>query len=463
MNSIRVLHITAHLGGGVGRALSELTRYRISTGSRVKDTFVCLEPPETTRYADAIVDAGAELHIAPSAATLDSLLAHADIVQLEWWHHPLLAGWMNRLQAVPMRTIVWSHISGLHYPAIPPAFVGMPHAFVCTSDVSREHLKPAQDPPQNIVQAVSSTGGFDDLPLLKRDLRSVPRFAYLGSLNPAKLHPEVTDYLNAVDIPNFSVNFFGDASANPQLRRESERAGDSARFVLRGYTEKPSAVFGEADVLVYLLNPTHYGTTENALIEAMACGVVPVVLDNPVEKSIVRDGETGIVVNSPQSFADAISFLYRNPSERLRMSAAASLVARELYSVRKSAGQLDAICAQIIEQPKRPCDFESVFGKTPSDWFLSCIGQYAHLFQDNMEHSARAERLQYQFLYEATKSSAFHFASYFPSDTRLAHWTAMLESDLASQRLAPSPEIDIVLASPAPFSPATSIHRNHRV
>lgn len=424
MSEIRVLHITAHLGGGIGRVLSQLARHRRSTGSDVEDVFVCLERPITARYADVITASGARLVIAPAAQQLDSLIASADIVQFEWWHHPLLAACMMKCSRSQMRPVVWSHISGLHYPSIPPGFSRLPYAFLVTSEVSLEML---QGPRDNLLEVVNSTGGFDDLPQPERTADAPPRFGYIGSLNPAKLHPEIERYLDAVDLPGFSVAFYGDVSGNPGLLSSCK----SGPLVLRGYTDQPGTVLSGMDVFVYLLNPAHYGTTENALLEAMACGVVPVVLNNRVEQSIVEDRKTGLVVNSPWSFANAISFLYNNPSERLRMSAAASTTVRARFSIGICAGLLDSVYARVMKQPKRPFQFSEVFGNSPADWFMACLGTYRSCFKNGAGELAREERLHNAFLYEKTKSSAFHFASCFPADSRLERWTAMLEADRA--------------------------------
>jgi glycosyltransferase involved in cell wall biosynthesis len=400
-------------------------------GSCVEDVFVCLEAPKTALYADIITGSGAKLYVAPGTDELNALVAAADIVQLEWWHHPVLAAWMNQWKTLLARLVVWVHISGLHYPAIPPDFACLPYACLLTSKVSLLQFEREHRTLPNICEVVNSSGGFDDLPMPKRVAQLQPRFGYLGSLNPAKLHPDIVTYLNAVDLPGFTVDFYGDASTNPQLRSWAQDAGPAGPLVLRGYTNNPGRALTGMDVLVYLLNPTHYGTTENALLEAMACGVVPVVLNNPVEEQIVENGLTGLIVDSPSSFADVIRYLSHNPEERLRLSSAAAAMVRERYSVRNTVEQLDALYLRVMDKPKRSFEFEHIFGNSPSDWFISCTGDYARHFLDESEICGREERLRHPFLYEKTKASALQFAEYFPADPRLAHWARMLERDLA--------------------------------
>jgi len=185
---------------------------------------------------------------------------------------------------------------------------------------------------------------------------------------------------------------------------------------------------------VYLLNPNHYGTTENALLEAMACGAVPVVLNNPIEMSIVQNGRTGLVVDSPESFARAISLLNRDPEARRRMGEAARADVLSRFSLETTAQQLNGHYRRVMDMAKRDMDFAFVFGSTPSDWFLSCLGSSQLLFDDPDGCGHRDERLQHPVLYERTKSSAFHFLHYFPDDARLRKWATLLEDDLVSVR-----------------------------
>jgi hypothetical protein len=211
-----------------------------------------------------------------------------------------------------------------------------------------------------------------------------------------------------------------------------DNAALAGRIHLRGFTDHLYEVLQNMDVFVYILNPTHYGTTENGLLEAMACGVVPVVLNNPVESSIVKNGETGIVVDSPAAFALAIKRLHDHPQLRQRMSGAASADVRSRFSIDVTERQLREHYQQLLDTPKRRYYFRNIFGKTPWEWFSSCLGNYKDLFSLENIDASRHERLKLSFLYEKSKSSVFQFREYFPDDPMLKRWSEILEDDLAS-------------------------------
>jgi glycosyltransferase involved in cell wall biosynthesis len=316
-------------------------------------------------------------------------------------------------------------------PVIPPAFALYPHRFLFTSPCSWEHpdLRALRDSAEGKIDVVFSAGGFDDLPPPSdRKDRHAPQFGYLGTLNFAKLHPDILDFLAAVRLPEFRLTLVGDPTCAAELSTQAVSRGLAGRLDFRGYRADVGAELADFDVLVYLLNPLHYGTTENALLEAMAMGVVPVVLDNPAERHLVAHGQTGLIVNDPPGFADAIEWLAHHPEERQRLAANAAKTVRKRFSTTLVADQLDRHYRAVLMEEKRSYDFRPIFGGEPADWFLACQGQEAWRFSDQELPPAPVGP---HFLYEATKSSVFHYLNEFPDDKRLTKWAQQLQAPRA--------------------------------
>ena len=420
---MNLLHITAHLGGGVGKVLSRLVEESTRRSDGIRHAVVSLEAPEKEQYCDHIRTYGGDLMVCPSADELRDCIAAADIVQLEWWHHPVVAGWMCSGELPAMRLVIWSHISGLHAPGLTPEFVSAPNRFLFTSACSWSNPKLAsldRDIRQR-VDAVYSAGGFDDWPELpRRPLDGPLRVGYLGTLNFCKIHPQLLDYVAAVDLPGFSLALVGDPTTGVALLDEAGRRRLDGRLDVRGYRLDVAAEFAGFDVLAYLLNPLHYGTTENALLEAMAMGVVPVVLNNPAERLLVRNGETGVLVDGPDAFAAALSWLAANPDERARLSHNASREVRRRFAVNRTADQLDSQYQAVLAEPKRRHDFRPVFGEAPADWFRTCQGGESWRFRD--DGAVDLGGSPPHFLFEHSKGSALHYHRAFPDDPRLAAW-----------------------------------------
>ena len=71
----------------------------------------------------------------------------------------------------------------------------------------------------------------------------------------------------------------------------------------------------------YPLQREHYGTAENALIEAMSLGSTALVLNNPAEMAIIRDAETGFIAASVEELASLLQNLLLLPEVREKISA----------------------------------------------------------------------------------------------------------------------------------------------
>jgi glycosyltransferase involved in cell wall biosynthesis len=427
---MKLLHITAHMGGGVGKVLSRLVESSSHRADGIEHTIACLETPEKEGFVDHARRFGAKVVCGPNARTLDALVHEADIVQLEWWHHPITARWMGTATAQPMRLVVWSHISGLGTPTLPAAFLALPHRFLLTSTCSlaADTVQHLPDAVRERIGVVFSSGGFDDLPPTPvRGDDALPSTGYMGTLNFAKLHPQMLDFIAAVDTPGFRLELVGDPTTAPALLSAARARGIENRIAALGYSHEVASVLAGWDIFAYLLNPLHYGTAENALLEAMAMGVVPVVLDNPAERALVRHEDTGLVVRDPASFAHAIERLTRDTRLRHRLSAHAAREVRDRFSITRTADALRTHYDAVMREDKRPMDFRAVFGNTPADWFRSCQGDEQWRFDDDAPQNTDKEAPPLQLL-ERTKGSVFHYRDTFPDDPRLARWARTLET-----------------------------------
>lgn len=433
----RVLHITPHLGGGVGKALSGLVEQarRLDTG--FEHEILCLEIPEKPQFADRVRLAGCGLRLCPSPSDFAEAIRDADIVQLEFWNHPATARALCSAPLPAMRLLAWCHVSGLHNPRIPPGLLSVAHKFLFTSDCSLEAEEVGQLMPRVAANlgVVSSGGGLDLLPLPRTTAREGGlQVGYTGSLNFAKLHPDFVSFLAAARTLWHPVRLIGDETNRAVLEEQCRRLGRPDMLEFRGYTTDMAAELAELDILVYLLNPKHYGTAENALLEAMAMGVIPVVLDNPAERRIVEDRRTGLVVRTPGELADALDWLTVHREERLEMGRRAAASVRERFTYERMENAFNAHYDGLMRRPKAFIPFGSVFGDGPADWFRAFYRD-ASAFSDRGDVHLPANQPCHA-LFERTKGSVFHFLDYFPDDTRLQCWATSLQRSLSRSTAA---------------------------
>lgn len=276
---------------------------------------------------------------------------------------------------------------------------------------------------------IFSAGGFEDLPVaMSRVPRDGVRAGYVGTLNFAKLHPLLLEFIAAVRISDFRLTLVGDPTTGSHLLQQASARGIVDRLTLRGYCTDIAKELVEFDVLTYLLNPRHYGTTENALLEAMAMGVVPIVLNNPAERQVVDHMNTGLIVQGPVDFADAIDWLAAHPDEWTRLSSAASQTVRARFSSARLVETWNGYYRAVLNEEKRSFDFRPVFGPEPADWFRSCQGTESWRFETGRQPISSAVGRGPEFLYEHTKGSVFHYRKVYPTDARLNRWAQDLET-----------------------------------
>ncbi len=419
---IRILHITPHLGGGVGKAVSGLIRQSMQAEGH-RHTVLCLEKPEKAQFTRVLEESGCPVSYCPGRDELAAAVEAADIVQVEFWNHPAVVKALCEASLPPMRLLVWCHVSGLYFPAIPPALIGAAGCFLFTSPCSLE--RPGENGAAKNVAVVSSGGGLDEMPAYApRSAGRGLRCGYLGTLNFSKLHPDFVEFAAVVETPDFHIRMIGDEINRDILERQSAALGRPDLLQFLGYRQDVAAELAQLDLLIYLLNPTHYGTAENTLLEAMAMGVVPIVLDNPAELHIVEHGRTGKVIRTPADLAAEISWLTEHPEEREKLGRQAAEQVRQRQTYARMSQSFDGHYRSLIATEKQFIDFSAIFGTEPADWFQAFQPSPTPFKADGGIRIPPGP--QRYALFERTKGSVFHFLDYFPDNALLSSWAENL-------------------------------------
>ena len=401
---MKILHVTPHLGGGVGKAHAALTS---ALPKEVQQTFLLLEEPRDRRHANMVASSRGQVIIAHGLNGVAALAGAADIVQFEFWNHPRLLECLARCDFPAMRTVFWSHISGLFTPVIPPGLIKQSGRFVFTTEASRAcpSLAMLDETVRNKILVINSGFGFASPPPRTRSSET-SAIAYLGTVDFIKMHPGFFDTIDALAGGDIRVSIWGDPSAAVTERAAAMHHPERIQF--GGQTADPAAALSGADIFFYPLQRDHYGTAENALVEAISLGLAPVVLNNPAEMAIVRDGETGFIAQSVEECATLLQMLLLSPELRNRISRNAARYVAETRTPARSAHQfMDLWQGLLGEVPKRS-NFSCAIGATPAEWFLAtqCL--------PGETWDASRQRLE-----APSKGMLAHFASTFPTDASL--------------------------------------------
>lgn len=435
---MNILHIAAHLGGGAGKAISGIA-IRGQADFPDSHRVLLLQEPEKSGYVQECRERGVSVSVWNGDT---AVLRWADMIVVSWWDHPVMARFLRRFPEIPAPMILWSHINGCHYPMLPCRLAAEFERVLFTSPYSLENPMWTGAEREQIRGRAELVWGIGQFAPEQLEPKAAYRdggsftIGYAGTLNYGKLHPRFLDYCRAAceRIPAARFVMAGDRDAT--LERDVRLAGLEDRFSFPGYVSDVPALMGSFDVFGYLLNPEHYGTTENVLLEAMACGVPVVALRQNVERFIVPP-EAGYLVESPSRYAECLDGLRRDPALRERLGRGARGCVVKQYDAGENTARFRAACLGALEGVRRRHEF-SFLGDSPWDWFVFCLDERNRqrverareaLGRGQFDQAGVLLRHCSPILWEARKSSLRHFAAVYPEDKTLQALKQQMEQE----------------------------------
>ncbi len=430
-----ILHIMPHMGPGVGKAVSALSVSAVKSKSLYKHSILLLEKPINFNYISICKDNGVDVFWSQEKKDITEIINNSDIVQLEWWHHPLVLKFLKYLSKIKIRLTIWSHISGCNYPIIPAKFVDLPEHFFFTTNYSYENPFWSKSEKERIMHKSSvscGSGGFGNVTDLVHKSHSGFNVGYIGTLDFIKLNPEFVDFCSKVNISGVKFIMVGNPENKKNILQQAYKLNIENKFEFTGFTNNVKAEFERFDIFGYLLNSNHYGTTDNALLEAMGAGMAIIVLNQCGEKHIIKHMENGIIVDNKEEYGKAVNYLYKNPDERKRLGDNAKKDAFTELSPHNTMTKLHYEYNNIIKKSKKCYNFEDIYGIQPYQWFLKGLGKDRSIFEgctvtktDDKDFKENVKNSS-EILKGNTKSSIPHFFKYNQNDEVLKYWNKII-------------------------------------
>ncbi len=368
-----VLHVIPHLGGGVGRFFSSI----IGVSQSFDHHFLLLEEPQDVRF----LPPEAQWGIARDSDELLAAIERADIIQIDFWNHPLLFQVLRDLHRWPKcRLMIYSHISGLYPPAyIPPAV-----AEVCDLMVFSTYASSCSDAARSVsprYQVIPEFGGAPEFVGAQRIEHPEFRVLYVGTADPGKFNVAAIGWYVDLCRENPGLRFtFCTQDDSAHLRTLIPESLRSSFFFFEKVRDL-GEFYAASDVLGYPLIPRHYGTGEQVLLEAMAAGVVPVVMDNHAERYIVDDGVTGILARDEDDFKAAIKLLQGNRNLLDRMSDQCRAEIRDNKTPERTMSLFEDLYADFLMTRQKRHHSSSFDNSSVFELFLMSQGPAARLFE----------------------------------------------------------------------------------
>jgi len=386
MKKIRIKHITTHLGGGVGRVLlgylklakkDSLFIHSIASldtiNKKAKATLqsipICFTDKVSSNHQKFINE-----------------LSNYDILLFHWWNHPLMYEFMVKYTLPKCRVIMWSHISGFYNPSnfTEPLFQ-YADRFIFTTPISynTNTIKKLSPKYKKKLSVIWSTAGLNHIKNVTKKSHDNFNIGYLGTIDYSKLHKDFLDLSSSINIRNCKFIVCGEDKER-SLEKSAKQKNIVTKFNFVGKVDDIGKYLSIFDIFAYPLSPYHYGTCDQVSAEAMACGIVPVAFNNPMEKHMIEDGVTGILVKNKLEYKKAIEKLYKDKMFRNKLSTNAKVYANKKFSLTHMANEWEKEfinCLSIEKTAKKWQGKYRGLNSTALHYFLESTGIMQKLFE----------------------------------------------------------------------------------
>lgn len=353
--TLKVNHITPHIGGGVGSVLSNF--FKMSSSFGITNSLYCLDICKSnfSNFNSAKAKKEGISLGSKNWKRYKREISNCDVILIHYWNHPLMAKFLLEADFCRNQSVVWCHNSGLFEPQIIPRYLTrIAHKIIFTSSCSFSAPN-LQDlirlnPDQFVsIHSVCSLDKYSKL-FRRKKYKKITKgnLLYLGTVSCAKMHPQSDQIFTKLSQLGFSINVVGGPD-QCQLARNVRQIG--GKINIFGEVKNVLPFYAKADLFIYPLRKDHYGTGEQVLLGAMAAGLPVIAFNNPAEHAILEDG-AGTLVSKPVDFVHKTLKLFNNKKygakqikkahQRIKTEINSSIMVEKLVALLKQTAEHSA-------------------------------------------------------------------------------------------------------------------------
>lgn len=183
--------------------------------------------------------------------------------------------------------------------------------------------------------------------------QSKPRVVFVGQFRPEKRIDLLLQAWKSVqiDCPQAKLTLVGGGRCLPEYQQRAATLGVSPTFVPN---TDPAGVLAQLQMGSIYIAPGISEGMSNALLEAMAVGLAPIVADTPASRAVISSGINGLLypAESSQALAEQIKRLIANDLLRQRLGDAARQTVLRRFDHAAVTDQHIALYEQLLSEAR---------------------------------------------------------------------------------------------------------------
>lgn len=349
----KVLHLTPHLNGGLGKVLLSTLNYF----NRSAPSHAVLVYGPSSLLSDEFTPHRDSISFVANIEDIGGRLQPFDLIQVEYWNHPLIYKLLCSGVLDKARVIGCAHIQGESPPQLITSesiryFDKLLLTGICSEKILQES-KPDSSKPREI-RFPLDLSGFRYIDRSRKAPSSRVVLGYVGTLSYAKLHKSFLKMCSEVEREIKLVVVGKDEGGCLEQEAKKDYPKLAAEFL--GFRTDISDILQTIDVFVYPLRRGHYGTGELALVEGLHSGAATVAFKNPAEQRLIMDDVTGLLADDEADFVSKLTRLCDDTSLRLRLGVNANRYIIERYSIKNCFEDIQTCYRDVCRSLSIPVD-----------------------------------------------------------------------------------------------------------
>lgn len=408
---MNILHLTVHLGGGIGTVLSNWVKLDTNNNHQI----MCLNETYYNKYTDIVVYE----NIRNNKTLATEKIKECDILIVHFWNHPLLFEFLNNADIPECRMIFWSHISGINPPYVfTKNVLKMADMFVFSSPICFKAKEIGYVKDFDKFKVIWTTGDISNFSTVKKIPHDSFNVGYVGTVDYSKIHPNFVDMCSKIKIPNVKFIICGGGCDLEIMKKEVREKGLDHKFEFTGVVEDVKQYLSIMDVFGYPLNPNHFGTCEQVLGEAIMSGIVPVVMNNPSERYILSGKLSEYVCDYEEDYVDTIEEIYRTKAYDKIISEQIKTSIGNLYSNDKMKKEWNDVFFEVMfeDKSKKKLTNKKMNGY---ELFIESIGEHGKIIKSKDKTKIKNLFNTNHQWHSESKGSPKQYLKIFPEDEQL--------------------------------------------